>query len=155
MELRAAVEYWQTKSRQHDDSRIAWGKASAWVTAIGLVALLFLRWWLFPDDLSNDVMHPSDYAKLIRFAGVLTLFAVVWIWALRVLVRLFLTNAHLQSDADERVTMVKTFLAMKNDEAVKSEELKIVLQAIFRPAAITITDKDALPLEALQALNKK
>ncbi|HEY3965090.1 MAG TPA: hypothetical protein VGM05_11115, partial [Planctomycetaceae bacterium] len=61
------------------------------------------------SDARSDVWR---VALLIRESIPTLIIAVALFWLLRILVRIFLTQLHLWSDASERVVMIKTYLAM-------------------------------------------
>ena len=59
----------------------------------------------------------------------------VALWIGRILIKLFLSNLHLEIDALERVTMVETYLSLLQEKAGFSEgDKKLILAALFRPA---------------------
>lgn len=62
-------------------------------------------------------------------ALVVTLMAVI----IRVALRQFNTYSHLSLEAEERVTMVKTYLALLNEGKLKSDQDRhLALEALFR-----------------------
>jgi hypothetical protein len=58
-------------------------------------------------------------------------------WILRVVSRLFHMNVVATADAGERVTMVKTYLALFDEKKLSEADRILVLQALFRPTSQT------------------
>jgi hypothetical protein len=56
-----------------------------------------------------------------------------------------LSNVHLHTDANDRVTMAQTFLALMRKGNLKEEDRQLVLQVLFRPVASGLVKNDALP----------
>ncbi len=87
--------------------------------------------------------------------GSLVLLVTLSFWFIRLLVRIFLSNLHLENDAAERVTMAKTYLAMIRDDALpKGENISTVLAALFRPTGDGIVKDEGLPPTAMEWLTK-
>ena len=81
--------------------------------------------------------------------------AVICIWAIRLLVRIFLSNMHLENDAGERVTMAKTYLALiRSDSLSKEGNIDTVLAALFRPTGDGIVKDEGLPPSTLELFTK-
>lgn len=77
------------------------------------------------------------------------------IWGLRILVRLMMSNLHQRENADERVTMMKTFLALKRDQSlVEGKDIQLVLEALFRPGTSGLLNDDAAPATPFEVIMK-
>jgi hypothetical protein len=67
-------------------------------------------------------------------------------WFLRILSKIFLSQLHAWSDAQERVVMVKTYLSLLQDEkALEAKDRRLILEALFRPAPSGIIKDDGVP----------
>jgi hypothetical protein len=67
-------------------------------------------------------------------------------WFLRILSKIFLSQLHAWSDAQERVTMVRTYLSLLQDEkGLGAEDRRLILEALFRPAPSGIIKDDGVP----------
>lgn len=87
--------------------------------------------------------------------GSFVLLATLCFWFIRLLVRIFLSNLHLENDASERVTMVKTYLAFIRDGGLpKGESISTVLAALFRPTGDGIVKDEGLPPTAMEWITK-
>ncbi|MDB5823673.1 MAG: hypothetical protein JWR21_2377 [Herminiimonas sp.] len=147
MGLRAPVSYWDGRRRYHNASanrlrKWSFGSMAALALVIGVLA-----YWV----LSNLTDGKPESWRV----AVLGLVGILGVWAVRLVVRLFLSDLHLATDAGERVTMVKTYLSLLEADIVPSEEdRKIILQALFRPATDGIVKDEGLPHPALEALTR-
>lgn len=87
--------------------------------------------------------------------GSFILLATLCFWVLRLLVRIFLSNMHLENDASERVTMAKTYLALlRKGRLPDKEDISMVLQALFRPAGDGIVKDEGVPPTTLEWVTK-
>jgi len=150
--LQTPVRYWTDKANGH--RWVAWifGVLSAAAAAGLAVGLGFeVRNLLtVPQGVSPATWHP-EYWRL----GIVTVSGLFGIWFVRILVRLFLSNVHLLTDSRERVTMVKTYLALlRRDKALGNEDRQLILQAMFRPSAAGGVKDDAVPISVVEALAK-
>src|SRR5690606_13345675 len=106
MALKAPVDYWGKKKDQHK-GRV--GLLKNWALGVGIfgaVGLLISIHHVFSDN-------AITYWKI----GVFVLLATLYFWALRILIKLLLSNIHLEGDADERVVMAQTYLALLRDQS--------------------------------------
>lgn len=148
MTLRAPVEYWEGRHAHHTrrSTILGWsvfGSMSALAGAIGLIA----NWVL--NNLKADGTPEAWRVSVLALIGVLG------VWAVRLIVRMFLSNVHLGTDAAERVTMVKTYLALlEGDKLPSDDDRKLILQALFRPASDGLVKDEGLPHPALEALTR-
>lgn len=87
--------------------------------------------------------------------GSFVLLATLSFWFIRLLVRIFLSNLHLENDAAERVTMAKTYLALLRDGSLqKDSSISTVLAALFRPTGDGIVKDEGLPPTAMEWITK-
>jgi hypothetical protein len=87
--------------------------------------------------------------------GSFLLLATLSFWLIRLLVRIFLSNMHLENDAAERVTMAKTYLALlRNDNVPKGDGINTVLAALFRPTGDGIVKDEGIPPSTFEWLTK-
>ena len=102
-----------------------------------------------PPQKNFQLLPSSDCSGKTFISGHLVRFIVVTTigsWMLRILVLRYLSHVHLRADADERVTMITTYLALLREEAVtKEDDRQMILQTLFRPAATGIVKDNAAP----------
>jgi hypothetical protein len=70
----------------------------------------------------------------------------------RVLLRLAMSQLHLGNDADERVTMVNTYLALRQGGHADEGHIQIVLERLFAPATDGIVKEDLGPVTVADAV---
>lgn len=148
MALRGPVEYWQSKALTHETKakdlmRWMFGSMAGLAVVIGLLAV-----WVFMTLGENG--RPEAWKMAI-----LILIAVMGIWAVRLVVRMFLSHTHLATDAEERVTMVKTYLSLlEADKMPSDDDRKLVLTPLFRPATDGLIKDEGLPHPMLEMLTR-
>lgn len=149
--LRAPTIYWSDRARSQ-----AWtasGYAGAFLLSMFVLAYLFVA-----EGLPYLSAVAKDSNLLLAVLPVLVpAFGAVWI--LRILGRLLSESLALMRDANERRTLVMTFLAlMKDDETgksvVKEEDRILILHALFRPSLPTTAD-DAPPVHWFDLLSSR
>jgi hypothetical protein len=101
--------------------------------------------------LPGEQWHPEYW----RVATVIAA-ALFSVWIIRVLVRLLMSNIHLQTEARQRMTMVKTYLALlRADKMPRPEDTQLMLQALFRPSSTgLIRHDDGVPLGLAELATK-
>jgi Family of unknown function (DUF6161) len=166
MQLEAAVNYWGEKRGSHAKQRGTAFKTLAWFMAIAgiaatlaftLAAFLLLemagvKMPIFElGRASTDTPLPTvSYLVITAFLG--TLLTCLF-WAARILVRIYLSERTLLTDSEERLVMIKTYLALiKEGGALKDEDRLVILNALFRSAGDGNSGQDSGGEVALPAL---
>jgi hypothetical protein len=148
MKLRGPVGYWKSRRTLHTWLAVVFGIAS-----FGAIAGLGYSVWTLAHELFGRLKtgeNPSSWqlASLI-------LFAVFGAWAGRLIVRLFLSNSHLATDAAERVVMTQTYLALVEESKLSDEkDRSLVLASLFRPGSDGIVKEESIPHPALDLLTR-
>jgi hypothetical protein len=153
MALQSPVRYWTDKAKGH--LKMAWlfGLLSLGCAAVVGILLTFEIKTLLA--VPAGVAQPENWHPPYWRFGVLIVIGLLALWFTRIIVRLFLSNVHLLSDARERVTMVRTYLALlRRGKALGNEDRQLILQAMFRPATSGMIKDDAVPVSALEAWTK-
>lgn len=172
MAIAAPVEYWETKRVKHRNMMLSFG-VTVILGMIGVGIFLSLKMREISEMLSvsyptktlsaaSSVQAVSSVAASTPTSasatwqvGIFFMLAVLSIWAIRLLVRIFLSNMHLENDAGERVTMAKTYLALiRSDSLSKDKNIDAVLTALFRPTGDGIVKDEGLPPSAVDFLTK-
>jgi hypothetical protein len=169
MALAAPVEYWESKRKRHKMLSIA--------SFISVTFCMVLAGWLLHAELQMLAVTAlqADAATSVVAAGQAAtngvkttlqsstawqlgsflLLATLGFWFIRLLVRIFLSNLHLENDAAERVTMAKTYLALLRDGGLpKDDSINTVLAALFRPTGDGIVKDEGLPPTAMEWVTK-
>lgn len=148
MSLRAPVEYWEGRKIHHDGRAVVSGRW-AFGSMAGLAGIIGVTAYWVLSTLGTDG-KPDTWR-----VAVLALVGALGVWAVRLIVRMFLSHTHLATDAAERVTMVKTYLALlESDKMPSDDDRKLILQSLFRPAADGIVKDEGLPNPLLEMLTR-
>lgn len=169
MALAAPVEYWDSKRKNHG----RWALASFVAIIVGMgSAAYFLHSELQTVGQAVMASKATVSAAATQSAGSTTiqtladsaatwhlgsfiLLATLSFWFIRLLVRIFLSNLHLENDAAERVTMAKTYLALiRNDDLPKGDNINTILAALFRPTGDGIVKDEGVPPSTLEWFTK-
>lgn len=146
LSLQAPVTYWSAKRRHH--------RKKAGILGISLaayfVAAFLLAGWTGSILLDKEIQHISSI-PVWHFAAFGT-GVIVLLWIARLLVRLLLSNQHLEQDAHERITIANTFLALLRNGRVPPEQQKDLVAALLRHSPDGIVQDDAMPYSEAFAL---
>lgn len=149
MGLRGPVSYWEEKTGTHAEAAKRFGRIVAVMLVVGPLGIGALAWSFF-GGLSEGATPPTW--QLAMFFGLL-LFVV---WSTRLAVRNYLSHLHLQTDAQERVVMVKTYLALAEGGRVQtSEDRQIILHSLFRPASDGLVKDEGVPLSLADLITRQ
>jgi hypothetical protein len=146
--LRAPAEYWRTKR----DGHLKWAWLTGAVSFAGIGGAAGGLAWQIHELLNKT---PAGTVPEAWRLAVLALVGVFTVWALRLVVRMFLSHLHLLTDAGERVVMVQTYLSLlEGDHLPSKEDRQLILQALFRPAADGIVKDEGVPFSLAEALTR-
>jgi hypothetical protein len=148
MSLRAPAEYWNSKRTTH---LIVAGITGVIAFACIAACAIFLTMEI------NSLMAQSKAGTTPESwkIAILVLMSLFAIWAIRLVVRLFLSNTYLAADASERVVMLKTYLSLlEGDRLASPDDKKLILQALFRPASDGIVKDEGIPPSFLELLTR-
>lgn len=146
--LRAPAEYWSKKRKGHR----LWAVISGVLSFLGIGGAAASLGWQIHQLLINT---PAGNVPETWRLAVLALVGVFTVWALRLIVRMFLSHLHLLTDAGERVVMVQTYLSLlEGDHLASKEDRQLILQALFRPAADGIVKDEGVPFSLAEILTR-
>ncbi|MCP5059479.1 MAG: hypothetical protein GY937_22470 [bacterium] len=141
MSLEGPISYWDEKAKTH--RKRTWWFVICTATASVLAAsmVFFAAKWLFIGDAPKAVRPSGDVHQwgLLMFLASIALS----VWIVRVFHRMLMSNVHLRSDAEERVTMITTYLALAEDEGLGvRDRLDFMLASIFRPTTTGVVKEE-------------
>lgn len=146
--LRAPAEYWSKKR----DGHLKWAWVTGGASFIGIGGAAAGLGWQIHALLNKT---PAGIVPETWRLAVLALVGVFTVWALRLVVRMFLSHLHLLTDAGERVVMVHTYLSLlEGDHLTSKEDRQLILQALFRPASDGIVKDEGVPFSLAEALTR-
>ncbi|MBE7196260.1 MAG: hypothetical protein INR70_00440 [Parafilimonas terrae] len=144
MALKAPVDYWRDKAKHHRAESIRYRTALIEWSKVLIPSVMFVLLCLSGISfLFVQADKPAtSYLILVTLGVVATTIAF---WAARILVRLYMSEHHLSIDADERATMVMTYLALTERGAAEEKDRALILAPLFRPSSDGIVKDDAAP----------
>lgn len=144
--FKTPVKYWERKARSHLIGAWIWGVALA-VLSTAIIGLLV---WKITPFLDPAVKFDYGHAALI------ILIAGFGFWVLRIPSRMLLSAVHLRSDAQQRMTMLQTYIALEAEGKMKAEtDRTLILDAIFRPITMGLVKEDQTPTSPLETIVNK
>jgi len=143
MALSAPTKYWKVKRRSHAKQLSEVKNWLIWVSAGSIALMAAAAWFLLPEaGLAGEIPW--------RNLGLFVLGSTFCLWFVRLLVKLLLSNIHLKADAEERVVMIQTFMAMmaheESREGLRKEDIALVLAPIFKPSTTGVIKDDGGPV---------
>jgi len=142
MKLQAPVEYWEAKAAKHATALKASRLTLIGFTILGSTFLLGALLFLTNRALGLAEKSNADTAIFLKFAAISAVVTTVVFWVGRVLLRIYLSDRHLLTDAEERIALIKTYLALSNDDKVESSDRALILAPLFRTAADGIVKEE-------------
>lgn len=162
LKIESSVRLWNERAIYYSKSAKSRQSFVLLIGIVGLILSVAIAWatldlarWLFNDaiinaDNSAKVTHnglrPTFHFELIFVASTILLYLTMYLWCMRVLVRMYMTEFHLGIDALARASMAETYLALIKENAASDADRAIVLSALFRPVVDGIVKDDGLPL---------
>ncbi len=146
LQVKAPVEYWTDKATDHRGLTRTYRR---WLVGVGTAVLAAFvgtygfGWEMIETNISKN--PTTGVAMVLYVAGFVAAVTAILLWAMRLVVRLYMSQHHLTIDADERAAMLKTFLALSEQEKVTEADLALVLAAVFRPTPDGIIRDDGAP----------
>lgn len=144
--LQASVKYWAIQHQSHVEKSKQFGKALAISTV--LILGLIILYAIFGLDKPFKEMPVS---RLLTAAAITTF----GIWIIKILANIFMSHLHLATDAQERRTMIHTYLALtRKGHGPKEEDRQLILQTLFRPSNTDMVKNDQGPTQLVDLINR-
>ena len=144
--LHAAVRYWGIQQKSNRNKAIGFGIVMS-LMIIAVVTTLMV----FVDTHLNTTIKDVALNKLITVA-VITTFGI---WLIKVAANIFMSHLHLTTDAQERRTMIHTYLALtRKGQGPKEEDRQLILQTLFRPSTTDMVKNDQGPTQLVDMINR-
>jgi hypothetical protein len=142
MQIKAPLTYWKEKRSEHSKGKFWMSLASGISAVLGWIVLTWVASKLLPEA------HPANQIPW-RQIGLFLLASTFVLWIIRLCVKLMLSHIHLEADAREREVMISTFLALiqhqEGLEALKKQDISLVIAPIFRPSTSGVISDDGSP----------
>lgn len=156
LELRTAVTYWYEKSKRHQYTSYA-VLCFLGSTLCGFAWLVWNSFCYYLDNYNLLMENKEKFAFLDGHIKYLLLGAsfTLFVWMVRVFLKVWLSQVHMRNDASERVVMVQTYLALMADGAVQNnEDRSVVINALFRSTSDGIVKDDGMPNPIIELITK-
>lgn len=146
MRLKAPMDLWDRKAKDHRIKvrTYRWSLSIITLGAVAVLAIVYAVGWIALDRYA--ALHPAgSIAMTFYVAGFIGAVTAVALWFIRIVVRLYMSQHHMVLDAEERASLIRTYLALSERGAVSEEERALVLAAVFRPTPDGIVKDDGAP----------
>ncbi len=144
--LHAAVRYWGIQQKSNRNKAIGFGIVMLLMIIAVVTTLIY-----FVDNHLNTTIKDVALNKLITVA-VITTFGI---WIIKVAANIFMSHLHLTTDAQERRTMIHTYLALtRKGQGPKEEDRQLILQTLFRPSTTDMVKNDQGPIQLVDLINR-
>ncbi|MBC3942498.1 DUF6161 domain-containing protein [Sphingomonas albertensis] len=167
-QLEAPVALWEARAETHEKtlrSRKWWMIGVGAIGLFGACAVAIVAFEGANHIFSNAVIPTKDgnpfnvngmrasfhFELLLASAGTL-LYLTMYLWTMRLLVRLYTTEHHLAIDAKGRSALTETYLSLTKEGAATDADRAIMLAVIFRPVADGMVKEDGPPAISPAAL---
>ncbi len=166
--LESPITLWEERAHNHES---ALSERKWWLVGIGSIGLLlsfgvaigafFLSRLVFEDAMLSDAqgkivgvegMRPSFHFELLFSSAATLLYITMYLWVIRLLVRLYSTEHHLAIDARGRSALTETYLSLTREGAASDADRAIMLGVIFRPVSDGMVKEDGPPSVSPAAL---
>lgn len=138
MRLKAPVRYWSLKKRRHEKSARNWAIALGLYLVLAVVLTLQALSGVWSEITPGEAFSGRHFLLVTGVGALLTLV----FWMARLIVRIYLGERHLATDAEERRTMTQAYLALIKESAASDQERVVILSALFRAAQDGIVKDD-------------
>jgi hypothetical protein len=144
--LHAAVRYWGIQQKSHNN------KAKNFAISLGVTTVIVLATIILFSIFGLD--KPFKEVAVSRFitAAAITTFGI---WIIKIVGNIFMSHLHLATDAQERRTMIHTYLALtRKGQGPKDEDRQLILQTLFRPSTTDMVKNDQGPTQLVDMINR-
>lgn len=149
--FKKAVTYWTNKAEGHKFYSFIFGFLTVILMGFMLSVIYNFGMYIVGLDISDvngvgrRILTDSGALQIWVYAFFIVSLTIT-VWFIRLLVKVFLSNLHLFSDARERETMIMTYLALEREEQVlEKDDRELILPSIFRTSSSGIIKDDSSP----------
>lgn len=150
LRLKAPADYWTDKARKHSASAQLWLKWLMGFIGVGLIGLAAFLYWNFYSLIDHVSTKSANTTAIVLLA----LPALLYLTLVRVAHKSYRDEVRHAVDAEQRSTLVQTYLALNNENDGKIEpgERLLALHALFRGSAHGDSPDDTPPVNSLEAI---
>lgn len=158
--LEKPVTLWEERAENHERSL---SPRKWWMVGVGVVGFFAsLGFSVLAFRASQSLFRPivenarkldvttSNFETILRYelfftASVTLALFTMYLWAMRILVRLYTAEHHLAIDARGRSALTETYLSLTKEGAASDADRAIMLSVIFRPVADGLVKEEGPP----------
>lgn len=146
LRVRAPVIFWNEQAAKHEEkARVL--RSGSWITGAAGLAIVAIASTLVVQWITRaEPFKAQPTVQLFSMIAAVALISSLYLWLMRLVVRFYVSEIHLATDASSRAALTTTYLALLKEDAVKPEDRAIVLTALFRPPQDGIVKDDGMPM---------
>lgn len=141
LKLHATRKYWQRKRSTHR-KQLKTLSISFLISLIITILTVTIGFFYFDPITETIVNNKKQIIINYNKMGLLLLISSIGIWISRLLLKVLLSNLHLQEEAREKETMIISYLALMKEGGLDKDDRVVILDAIFRPSSNGIIKDD-------------
>lgn len=144
--LQASVRYWGIQHQSHAIKARQFAIALA-ISTVAILAVIILYSIFGLDKPFKEI----PVSRLLTAAAITTF----GIWIIKILANIFMSHLHLATDAQERRTMIHTYLALtRKGQGPREEDRQLILQTLFRPSTTDMIKNEQGPTQLVDLINR-
>ncbi|WP_040952700.1 DUF6161 domain-containing protein [Gorillibacterium massiliense] len=143
IKLSAPGQYWSELSKEYSKKGNKWRN---WSIATSVLFLLFLGSLLISGSNLYFVSNNSVNINSVKDAILITMITSVFVYFIRLFVKLTTSSYHLATDAKEREQLTYVYLSLVHEKGVGDSDRAIILQSLFSRSDTGLLKGDSSPL---------
>lgn len=144
--LQASVRYWGIQHQSHAV------KVRQFAIALGISTVAILAVIILFSIFGLDKPFKEIPVSRLLTAAAITTFGI---WIIKILANIFMSHLHLATDAQERRTMIHTYLALtRKGQGPREEDRQLILQTLFRPSTTDMIKNEQGPTQLVDLINR-
>lgn len=148
LSLKGPIAYWEDKAVTHQN------RANTALGGLYFIGIAFIGLVCFAATTLSDKFNKVSEINVLHSA-LLVMTITLFLWGTKTILRTYLSNTHLMNDAEERLAMTKSYLALQeSDHPLNNNTIAPMLAAMFRPAGDGIVKDEAPTFAILDLLGK-
>ncbi|CAM3110028.1 DUF6161 domain-containing protein [Paenibacillus sediminis] len=142
IKLSAPAQYWADYSNEYSIKGDKWRK---WSIATSIIFLIFLTALLLSGSNLYFVSNNTLNINAVKDAILITMITSIFVYFIRLFVKLTTSSYHLATDAKEREQLTYVYLSLVREKGVADSDRAIVLQALFSRSDTGLLKGDSSP----------
>jgi hypothetical protein len=165
--IEAPVRLWEDRAKNHIKYSKIMRNSAFFAGVVGLIIAYLVATIMY--DLAGNLfesalveqkntsgigtgLKATFHFQLIFSATATLLWLTMFFWMMRVIVKRYVVEIHLATDASGRAAMTQTYLGLIKEGAASDAERAIIMGAIFQPVTSSIANEDGAPTISLPSI---